>query len=231
MRKLTKSEIEQLYQFTRKHYVEYYDIQTELVDHLATGMEKNWEDEPNLDFKENLNKEFKKFGVFGFSDIVSEKTKQMEKRYWKLLGIRLKDFVLQPKILFPFMAGIGLVAFLLYRFEYAIACIFGLIILQIIYLFRRSRDVRNRLKNQQKVYLLESFIVKGGALSAAFLIPSLLSNFTNSIGSISSLGTSFIVSFMVCFVLVFNWVALKVLPEEKEDILSAMHPERKWLDI
>ena len=34
--KLTEAHIEELYAFTRKKYVEHYDVQTELVDHLAT---------------------------------------------------------------------------------------------------------------------------------------------------------------------------------------------------
>ncbi|MDC1464178.1 hypothetical protein N8387_00675 [Polaribacter sp.] len=33
--KLTETHIQELYKFTRKHFVEHYDVQTELVDHLA----------------------------------------------------------------------------------------------------------------------------------------------------------------------------------------------------
>ena len=34
--KLSQEEIDYLYEFTRQHYVEYYDLQTELVDVLGT---------------------------------------------------------------------------------------------------------------------------------------------------------------------------------------------------
>lgn len=37
--KLSTEQIDYLYQFTRNHYVEYYDLQTELVDHLANAIE------------------------------------------------------------------------------------------------------------------------------------------------------------------------------------------------
>ena len=37
--KLTEEQIQQLYKFTRQHYVEHYDVQTELVDHLANDIE------------------------------------------------------------------------------------------------------------------------------------------------------------------------------------------------
>ena len=41
--KLSAEQIERLYQFTRQHYVEYYDLQTELVDHLANAIEEQWQ--------------------------------------------------------------------------------------------------------------------------------------------------------------------------------------------
>ena len=64
--KLTSQHIDQLYKFTRAHYVEWYDLQTELVDHLANDIENIWKKEPNLSFDQAKNKAFKKFGVFGF---------------------------------------------------------------------------------------------------------------------------------------------------------------------
>lgn len=37
--KLTKTQIQNLYTFTKNHFVEYYDLQTELVDHLVNDIE------------------------------------------------------------------------------------------------------------------------------------------------------------------------------------------------
>ncbi|MEP5132812.1 MAG: hypothetical protein ABJQ64_09610, partial [Nonlabens ulvanivorans] len=62
--KLNDSQIEDLYAFTRKHYVEFYDLQTELVDHLANAIEDQWELKPHLSFEDALQIEFKKIGVF-----------------------------------------------------------------------------------------------------------------------------------------------------------------------
>ena len=41
--KLTENQIEALYKFTRQHFVYHYDVQTELVDHLANDIEQIWE--------------------------------------------------------------------------------------------------------------------------------------------------------------------------------------------
>ena len=37
---LTTKNIEQLYKFTKDHFVDWYDLQTELVDHLANDIEE-----------------------------------------------------------------------------------------------------------------------------------------------------------------------------------------------
>ena len=70
--KLSKEQIDRLYQFTSQHYVEYYDLKTELVDHLANAIEEQRAANPNISFDEALQKKFKKFGVFGFSDVVEQ---------------------------------------------------------------------------------------------------------------------------------------------------------------
>ncbi|MDB0600598.1 hypothetical protein [Tenacibaculum maritimum] len=49
--KLTNNEIKALYKFTQEHYVAYYDVQVELVDHLANDIEKIWERSPSLSFE------------------------------------------------------------------------------------------------------------------------------------------------------------------------------------
>ena len=45
--KLSSNQIQQLYTFTQQHYVEYYDLQTELVDHLANSIEEQCTENPN----------------------------------------------------------------------------------------------------------------------------------------------------------------------------------------
>lgn len=48
--KLSSKHIDQLYKFTSAHFVEWYDLQTELVDHLANDIEDIWEKDPKLSF-------------------------------------------------------------------------------------------------------------------------------------------------------------------------------------
>ena len=73
MREFTAEQIDHLYQFTRQHYVEWYDLQTELVDHLANDIEHIMDNNKDLSFEEAKKVSFKKFGVFGFSDVIEQK--------------------------------------------------------------------------------------------------------------------------------------------------------------
>ena len=96
--KLTKNQIDELYKFTRKHYVYHYDVQSELVDHLANDIEKIWEQTPNLSFEDAKNNSFKKFGIFGFMDVIEAKQKQMNKRYKHIMWRFFKEWFTLPKV-------------------------------------------------------------------------------------------------------------------------------------
>lgn len=83
-RELTKEQVAQLFEFTRKHYVEYYDVQVELVDHLASSIETEMEQNPVFSFDEALNNVFGSFGIFGFDGIEVEKANSVRKQQTKL---------------------------------------------------------------------------------------------------------------------------------------------------
>ncbi|MDM1406843.1 hypothetical protein [Myroides sp. DF42-4-2] len=97
-RKVTLQEIEELHRFVRQHYVEFYDVELELVDHLANDIETQWQKDTQLSFEQALEVAFKKFGVFGFSDVVEQKIKQLTNAYYKKSFALLKSFFTVPKI-------------------------------------------------------------------------------------------------------------------------------------
>ena len=96
--KLTAAQIDHLFTFTRQHYVEWYDLQSELVDHLANAIESQWQENPKLTFDEALNIEFKKFGVFCFMDVVEKRQAVLSKKYNSIVWEHFKDFFGIPKI-------------------------------------------------------------------------------------------------------------------------------------
>jgi len=100
--KLTSEQIEKLYAFTRQHYVIYYDLQTELVDHLANAIEQQWQENPKISFEDALQNEFKKFGVFGFMEVVEKRQSALNKKYNKMVWLELKTFLAFQKLLLRF---------------------------------------------------------------------------------------------------------------------------------
>jgi hypothetical protein len=110
--KISQDEIEDLYAFTRLHFVEHYDLQTELVDHMANDIESVWIKQPKLPYTEARDKAFKKFGIFGFMDVVSKRQKAMGKRYHKYLWEELKEWFTVPKLVITLSIWLGFYAVL-----------------------------------------------------------------------------------------------------------------------
>lgn len=98
MKRINKDQINQLFAFTKKHLVEHYDIQAELVDHLANAIEEQWKENPDILFEDALNKEYKNFGVFGFSGLVEQKEGALRKYYLIRLKNELLAFISVPKV-------------------------------------------------------------------------------------------------------------------------------------
>jgi hypothetical protein len=65
--------------------VEWYDLQSELVDHLANAIETQWQENPKLSFNEALNKEFRS-SAFCFMDVVENVVTVLSKKYNSLFG-------------------------------------------------------------------------------------------------------------------------------------------------
>ena len=63
--KLTEHQINELYIFTRKHYVYHYDVQTELVDHLANDIERIWIASPKISLKKLEIHRLRNLGFLG----------------------------------------------------------------------------------------------------------------------------------------------------------------------
>jgi len=165
--KLTKDQIQHLYTFTQKHYVDWYDVQTELVDHLANGIEEHLEQNPNATFESALNSEFKKFGIMGFSEVIEEKTKALNKHYRTLVWTYVKNFFKLPKILITLVL-IWLIYFTLEsidsRLWVVIPFVTLLSIVSIGFLYTHSKRVKNLKKATGKKWLFDNVALQLGGL-------------------------------------------------------------------
>jgi hypothetical protein len=230
--KLTAQQIDQLYLFTRQHYVEYYDLQTELVDHLANAIETEWQQNPKLTFDEVLNKEFKKFGVFGFMDVVESRQAALGKKYNSLVWEHFKEFFGIPKTLLTLAMTVLLFTVLklsLYQ-DLIITGLYFILTIFTFYEMIKSWKQRNKKKkSQEKRWLFEEIINQYGTFSGAILLPfNVLLQIYNRI-DIYVTNDYFLLGLSVIFV-VFSialFIIFKIVPSKAEAYLKQTYPEYK----
>ena len=95
---LTEDQVKHLFEFTQKKFVYWYDLQIELVDHLATHIEEEMNADASLSFEAALAKVYKGFGIFGFAKIAQEKSEQLRRMAKKMWWNEILAFITWPKI-------------------------------------------------------------------------------------------------------------------------------------
>jgi len=157
---LSREQIDYLMDFVKKHYVEWYDLQVEMVDHLANDIEEIMKKNPNITFQEALDRAFKKFGPMGFMDIAEKKQNALHKKY--LLNI-IREF---KHFLFSYRFIYFILALILYYKIISMAPIttiifsfFILILIPLIHVIVHSIKLRRKRKRNEKIYLVDSTII------------------------------------------------------------------------
>jgi hypothetical protein len=226
--KITKEQIEELYAFTRLHYVEYYDVQIELVDHMANDIEEICKKNPELSFEEAKNKSFKKFGVFGFMDVVRAQEKALERKYLRLFCSFIKEWFQFPKVLFTLSLIACVYTFLGFQISNFVRyCIFGLYIIYLGYrMFYWNRTYRKKIKKTKKKWLMEGYIygtLGTGSLGINMIIQTLL--FIDI--DIANPYVRILYSVVIGAIILAFHVLLEVIPSKAEELLEITHHEYK----
>lgn len=227
--KLTTSQIDQLYTFTRLHYVEWYDLQSELVDHLANAIETQWQENPKLTFDEILNKEFGKFGIFGFMDVVEERRKFLGKRYFKLLWGYYKEFFRLPKIILmiALIYGINMVInFFKNPGDIFLGTYIFMLIFSFALFFKTKQELKQKQKRTGKKWLFEDNIFSVSN-PFQFILVLNLSNLTTSLLKIQhwKIEYSYIASSALVLIGLFLYIQIKIIPKKVSEELAKTYPE------
>lgn len=99
-RELTTEQINRLYRYVNDKGVEYFDIQIELVDHIASIIEERWNNYSEQSVDETLNGVLVAFEKYGFKRLVREKERQVARQYRRYFWQNFKSFFSWPKVLF-----------------------------------------------------------------------------------------------------------------------------------
>lgn len=239
--KLTQKQVQELYAFTRKHHVVHYDLQTELVDHLANAIEKQWVKNPETDFNNALKNEFKKFGAFGFKKIIKDRKKVLNKKYFKIIIRYYLEYFRLPKIITTLLIIAINYLILIYIPDHKKVIFIGsLFIISSFFLTYKGillfRKRKQKITKKGKIWVLEDLILTQGGIAMVFLfMPLYFFNFLTShelfndaflIGSVSIQIVT--ITFMVLY-LIFFYVILEVIPSKTEKILKENYFEYKHI--
>ncbi|MEZ4903142.1 MAG: hypothetical protein R2822_15985 [Spirosomataceae bacterium] len=93
---LTDDQISQLYRYVANQGVSYYDVQVELVDHIATEIERQIEQNPEELTEHIFDKILTKFRYYDFEGLENRK-KQVQRQYRRFFWRSFTSFLLYPK--------------------------------------------------------------------------------------------------------------------------------------
>lgn len=225
--KLSEQHIQDLYAFTRKHFVEHYDLQTELVDHLANDIESMWQEKPALEFETARDRAFKKFGIFGFMEAIEQKQKAMNKRYMSYLFKELIQWFKVPQILTTI--SLFCMYYLAFSSNYvSVFAVFFYLIISAWCIYKSvqlNRQFRRRKEISNKKWLLEEMIFKqAGGISFLFLsqfynVFNITEEFVNN--SYAVIGLTLIFTLLT----LVNFISFKLIPDKAEELLNETYPE------
>ena len=230
-RTITTEETEELFAFCRKHYVAHYDLQVELVDHLASSIEQQWDETPEIPFSTALLNTFKKFGISGFSKIKTQKQKELARKYNLIIWRYLLEFFSWPKIVIT--AALTLVLATILRViendNWVLAAIFMSISIFVLihYLFLFPKNYTNVQINGKKFLLLEQ-LGRGQILSFAlvqFMVhsPKLLRIF--NFDALQNTAGIFLVSFLITMLCIILYGEMFFVPAKIKLHFSEQFPE------
>jgi hypothetical protein len=225
--KLTDSQIQELYTFTRQHFVEHYDLQTELVDHLANDIEAMWQNQPKLSFEDAKNKAFKKFGIFGFMDALEHKGKAMRKRYMRYMWTELKKWFELPQII----ATIALLCLFYLAFSSPFIVYFAIAFYAVISLWcilksiNLNRHFRRRKEKSNKKWMLEEMIYKQAGSTSLIFMSQIFNVFNVSSNMAANIYVVIGLSIGFTALVLINYISFEVIPNKAEKLLNETYPE------
>lgn len=174
---LNETQIDHLFEFCEKHFVRHYDLQVELVDHLANAIEEQMISQPNLSFGKVLENVYQSFGSAGFGRLISDKRIAAEKLGRRIFWKFFKEHLRWPKSLLLFL--IIAFAYSLFRADVIFFRIFYISVLSGAYFIALSANFnfRRTISLTGKKFLTADYSSRGSRLFVFLLFTPFYSVF------------------------------------------------------
>ncbi len=218
-RTINQKETEKLFEVCKNYGVIFYDVQIEIVDHLASLIEEKWEETPELEFKQALKNAVLQFGKSNFTKMAREKEKEVGRKYNILLWKYFVEFYKWPKLLITITFTLGL--FILFQLgnevKSLIVFYFGFVLVAFL-LYLIFFYPKYKIKNPSGKLLLLVSIQNQVIYYVIILVqlPNLLRIFFNSINDkvFESEISLAILSFFIVFSSVLLYANMFYLPKK-----------------
>lgn len=217
MKKVNPQQIEKIKTFLIKKDVVYYDLQQELVDHVCTSIEEQWEKKPDLTFDQAFHNEYKNFGIFGFSDIVEKRETDLKKYYWKQIARHGLNWFKIPQLFFTLIVFYCIYEIMLtphnllfIQISFGSICLIS-IALSILLQIRE----RNKLKQQKPILLMDKVIAEATASSFIIYLPMFQGVFFEE-GAIISTTLSALIAIFLTLLFFGMYMVLYDFPKNKK---------------
>jgi|GEM_PF-1120328 len=152
---LTDEQVQELYAYCNRKGIFYYDVQVEIVDHMANAIEAKMKTDPSMEFKKALEEVHISFGSFGLKEIVRSKSIYMRKAYKQMRRKLLWSYFTFPKVALTIMLILLVTTF--QQFSVSESMLFyglsamGLVFL---YMFISQELLNKKIKKQHRQKLL-----------------------------------------------------------------------------
>ena len=218
---LTSQQIDELFAFCSRHYVHYYDVQLELVDHLANAIEEKMVADKNISFESALDEVHKSFGYKGFAGVVEAKERVVGKQYRKIRWDLYRSYFTWPRATFTaFLLGcFWFIKFIipqqsLLLIIYGAAC---LICLTKLLVFVKTKRL---FKQQNKLLLMTADRYQGTFICfLALQVPVQVENFLHAtsiaFNDVMFFSCSFILVLMIIGTLSYYYFCIRLLSMAK----------------
>lgn len=214
-RKLTPEQIDELFAFCSKRNVKEYEIQAELVDHLASSIEAQLMQNISMSFTEALGITYSKFGVNGFKEIVKIKRKMFRRKYNILFLKFLATFFQLPRIILTIFLTILLYSIICYfdesqsKFEFVGALA---VLLNLIYTIVIRRPYLEKGKASfMLIYYFNRIRINTGIILNGLFIAAMHSSKYFAVPNNSMV--NFLVSFFVVFIFITTYISMIYMPK------------------
>lgn len=231
-RQLTQQEIQKIYQFVYQNGVPYIDLQHELVDHIAGGIEQEWKSDSNKTFNQCLYGQYeefkfdhnKKYPVSNFQKILAERTKSLEQYWFKNVLTYLKEYFKLPRIILTLLLfGLLMNLFTIREVQYlkiiGVSSLLFMLVLSVYFYFKYKTEFKNYLtiKSFVTFYWMYLFYTPMCLLSIIKVFPVGSFFFHNIIGQS-------IVSGLISAWLIISIGAVTTFPKIlKRDVLNQLN--------